>query len=426
MEKIIIHQFAGLKDISLETGPITVIIGPQATGKSVTAKLIFFFREIGSQLLAATTAGEGLEDFKTECKKKFFRYFPCDSWGKENFSITYKTNGQQLRVEFNHIEGKSAEESFSIIFSDFYQDALKRFGHRWSELASDIPEGDSAKREAVIDKFREELYGAMMSALGPWSKFQQIFVPAGRAFFSLLEASVFRTLESGQDLDPFLVSFGAFLEQSKGVLYERRLFSNRTRRSAGMKDFQQALSTMLKGDFQRIRRHNYLRYSDGRRVRLAQASSGQQEALPLLLVLGRFWSLGHVSGRAVYIEEPEAHLFPATQRKIVEFMAEMFRARADEMCIVMTTHSPYILTALNNLMQAGNRYQQADASAAKKLEKIIPQSRSLHPGEVAAFALEDGNARSIICPTTKLIDAQMIDDVSSDIAVQFDSLLEDL
>ncbi len=48
MEKLLIHNFAGLKEVTIEVSPITGFIGPQASGKSVIAKLLYFFREIGS------------------------------------------------------------------------------------------------------------------------------------------------------------------------------------------------------------------------------------------------------------------------------------------------------------------------------------------------------------------------------------------
>jgi AAA15 family ATPase/GTPase len=426
METININQFASLKEASIETGAITLIIGRQATGKSVSAKLIFFFREIGFQLLAAATAGKSVEEFKTDCKAKFRRYFPPDSWPPKNFSIIYKNNDQKICVEYNHANGKSPVGSITLTLSAFYEESLVKFSKRWGELSSGVPEGDLQKREEASQRFRTELFGALDNALGQWSRFQQIFIPAGRAFFSLLEASVFRTLESGQDLDPFLVSFGAFLEESKGVLFERRLLSRSRDRTEGMKSFQKMLSTVMNADFKRVRRHDYLHYPDARRVRLAQASSGQQEALPLLLILGRFISLSHVSGRSVYIEEPEAHLFPATQRTIVEFIASTYRERHNQMCLVITTHSPYILTAMNNLLQAGKKYQSSqNLEATNKLQSIVSSSIVLNPGEVKAYSLENGSAKSIICPDTNLIDAKIIDDVSADIAVQFDKLLED-
>lgn len=425
METLNINHFAGLKEAKIEIGSITLIIGQQATGKSVTAKLIYFFREIGFQITAATIAGRGIEEFKNDCKTKFCRYFPPDSWPPRNFSIVYTNNHEKVCVEYNHDEGKSPTIVLSL--SAFYEECLVKFSKRWGELSSKVPEGDPVKKEEARRQFHKEIFETLDAKLGKWSKFQQIFIPAGRAIVSFLQASVFRTLESGQDLDPFLISFGAFVEESKAMLFERRFLQTGRDRSEGVKAFQKMLSTVINGDFKRVKGQDSLSYADGRRVRLAQASSGQQEVLPLLFVLGRFISRRHVSGRSVYIEEPEAHLFPATQRAIVEFMASTYRARQEEMCLVITTHSPYILTAMNNLLQAGKKYSSSPNPEAKKqLEKIIPSSQALYPGEVKAYSLENGEAKSIICPDTNLIDAEIIDVVSQDIAVQFDDLLEDL
>src|SRR5436190_1478530 len=85
--------------------------------------------------------------------------------------------------------------------------------------------------------------------------------------------------------------------------------------------------SVLGAELMRIDKEDFLQFEDKRRVKLAQASSGQQEALPLLLLLARFLSLHHSRGRAVYIEEPEAHLFPSTQKLVTELMARAFRAR---------------------------------------------------------------------------------------------------
>jgi predicted ATPase len=296
MEKLSIKNFAGLKQVELEPGPITGLIGPQASGKSIVAKLLYFFREIASRLPAAVIADSlSPEEYRAECSERFFRYFPVE------------TRDTQTSIE--------ARGFFSS--------------------AEPTPAADARRVDAL------------RSALG-----------------SILSAELVR--EKKQDL---------------------------------------------------------LEFADGRRVKLAQASSGQQEALPLLLFLARFLLLAHSRGRAVYIEEPEAHLFPSTQKLIVELMARAFRRRKDEMRLTITTHSPYILTSMNNLLQAGKIYAAAPGAARRRLAQVVRPTDILRPGEVAFFALENGGAKPILDPETGLIDASAIDQVSNDIAIQFDKLL---
>jgi predicted ATPase len=43
-ERLIIRNFAGIMNIKVEIKKINIIIGPQASGKSVCAKLLFFFK----------------------------------------------------------------------------------------------------------------------------------------------------------------------------------------------------------------------------------------------------------------------------------------------------------------------------------------------------------------------------------------------
>ena len=69
MEKISISGFGGFKDATLETAPIltapiTVFIGEQATGKSIVAKLLYFFRGIGAKLPFLFTSKDTEEETK--------------------------------------------------------------------------------------------------------------------------------------------------------------------------------------------------------------------------------------------------------------------------------------------------------------------------------------------------------------------------
>jgi hypothetical protein len=80
------------------------------------------------------------------------------------------------------------------------------------------------------------------------------------------------------------------------------------------------------------------------------------------------------------------------------------------------------LSTFGNLLQAGQRYDAA-SQPDEKLEQIVPQVYALRPGDVAAYSLGDGQARSIIDPETKLIEGDIIDKVSMDIDEQFHRLL---
>ena len=141
----------------------------------------------------------------------------------------------------------------------------------------------------------------------------------------------------------------------------------------------------------------------------------------MLAALPFFESRG--SGQTVYIEEPEAHLFPNAQRSVIELIATVFNCRKEKLQFFITTHSPYVLTSINNLLQAGLIYQDVAQDVLSQLEKIVPRYKALNTADLSAYLLENGRGKSIVCPDTGLIDAKAIDSVSDDLAIEFDDLL---
>jgi len=417
MEKLSINNFAGLRSVELEIRPVTGLIGPEASGKSVIAKLLYFFRLIASRLRTAIVHGQDGPQYRAECCKRFSRYFPIENASIADFEITYLNKEEWIRVTFD-TQIVAGKPSFGMEWSTYYDTAFEKFSRRKKELpaASDDPSEFATGILALGDEIERD----MENTLGTWAVFDQIFIPAGRAFFSQVQSTVFTQFAEGDSPEPFMAEFGALLERSKSLLESSGFFEN-----GEFDDLRSTFEKILRAQLRNIDKQDYLEFADGRQVKLAQASSGQQEALPLLLLLAQFVSFGHARGRALYIEEPEAHLFPSTQKLIVEFMARVFRRRSNKMRLVVTTHSPYILTSINNLLQAGKLYAEGSGKEVQRLAKIIPRTSTFSPREVGFYALQNGTARSILDPQTELIDADMIDQVSNDIAIQFDKLLSE-
>lgn len=427
METLSIENFGGLRKAEIKTLPITILIGQQAVGKSIVAKLFFFFRETAEGLVSAAARGLEINAYHKEVSEKFCRYFPPAIWADSKFEIIYDTQGNRLRVATAAVKTDTSD-NLDVEFSAFFGESLATFSEARRQIIGSQTGDHAGQADEALAVWRRDFEQTIATTLGAYCKFEQIFIPAGRAFFAQVKANVFSALQAGGSLDPFLVAFGATLERSKDVLESRGFFdeSNGDKAKAEKATFQEVhseLSRILRATLVRREKQEFLIFNDGRTIPLPQASSGQQEVLPLLFLLARFLALSHASGRAVYMEEPEAHLFPTTQRDVIELMAHTFRSRSDEMCLIVTTHSPYILTSLNNLLQAGIRYTKASPELAAKLEAIVPRHSALFPGEVQAYVLEDGTARRIMDGATQLIDGSLIDKVSDQLAVQFDRLL---
>ena len=75
-ELLSISNFAGIEKIDLEFKKLNVFIGPQASGKSITIKLAYFFKEMFSDLPNSIAKNEYLNTFKSDQVDKFMKFFP--------------------------------------------------------------------------------------------------------------------------------------------------------------------------------------------------------------------------------------------------------------------------------------------------------------------------------------------------------------
>ena len=158
---------------------------------------------------------------------------------------------------------------------------------------------------------------------------------------------------------------------------------------------------------------------DGRTLSLTHLSSGTQEVLPLLASL-RF-TLRSRASRTVFAEEPEAHLFPSAQVDIVRLVSWLANVRRQKSCWVITTHSPYILTAFNNLIEAGQA-ARINSKLRDEVAKIIPEHFWIMEGDFKAYAIEDGKLKSIL-NESGFVEGNYLDQISEVIGNEFDELL---
>jgi AAA15 family ATPase/GTPase len=89
-EKLIIKNFAGIQELEIEIKRINILIGPQASGKSICAKLLFYFKNFVWEILSTVENEKTKRDLDSNYSKTFEEYFPPDSWGNYDFLIRYE------------------------------------------------------------------------------------------------------------------------------------------------------------------------------------------------------------------------------------------------------------------------------------------------------------------------------------------------
>ena len=86
------------------------------------------------------------------------------------------------------------------------------------------------------------------------------------------------------------------------------------------------------------------------------------------------------------------------------------------------THSPYVLSTLNILIFA-HKVAQMSKETKEQVKEFVKEEQWINPDDFSAYYLENGVARNIKS-SRGLISDNEIDDISEDIAGEFDSLME--
>jgi len=437
MEKIIIKNFGPIKDVELEIKDINVFIGSTSSGKSTVAKLIAIFKD------SADLVNTDNFDIFTELLSDYNINY---SIGDTTF-IKYENNEYSLQIENQSvasnlpikelasalepiremmpvlvpfiksiINGKgSINKLYSLILLIIDQFDLEKIEvqsqkdnkkvKRIQELLERVKKnknqfatGDySSLQEAISD-----MKGLNDLISNPFGLGKTIYIPAERILLSMVAESVFGLMDNDVSIAKCIKKFGARLESA------RKIHSNFS-------------VPFLDIDYTYSDKSNFITFKDGAKVKLEQVSSGLQSIIPLLLVVESNITDEHTISNFFVIEEPELNLYPTVQKELVEFIIERINKSKDK--LIITTHSPYVLTSLDNLIQASNAAKM-NPEQKEKVAEIVPEEKWVDFDRVACYYFEDGTCLSTLDTENQTIGASNIDDVSEELGKTFDQLLE--
>ena len=227
---------------------------------------------------------------------------------------------------------------------------------------------------------------------------ESIYIPTERILVSMLANSALELMNNSITLPKSITQFGTLYQKAK-----------------------QELSTGIDIDFLNITYENKdgsdIIKNNEKELNLQESASGYQSVLPLYLVM-KYYS--QLSGNKTFVvEEPELNLYPKTQYNLVNFLVEC--ANQKDKNLVITTHSPYILTSLNNLLMAGS---MGNKKHDNEVKKIVNKNYWINPKLFAAYHVENGKVINIFDEETGLISETELDTASDFINDDFDNLME--
>lgn len=368
MAKLKVKNFGPLKNIDIELKQYNFFIGPPAVGKSAILKLLYLLNTYPYELFFLLPfyldiEGKSKNISHKELKSLFYKHF---IFLLEEIGISNFWDSKNTYIEYEYDKHKL----IIIEKSD-----LKIYIRNKNISSTNLMEFIKQESE-------------------PTQPFDiNYFVPTERAYILFIQNKPF---ESGNfALTNLLRRYGETISK-----YSLKIPKN--------KFFIPVITTHLKNKEGEL----YIEHQH-KTLPLKECASGWQNIIEILLPL-----LQKSKFKNVFIEEPEISLFPQTQYDLVKELISLCSKKN----LYITTHSPYILASMNNLLYASNistKYKKKTLSVLKlKNTYKLP-----HIKQTTAYWLENGNCKSMIDDELKEIKIDELDGVSEIINQDYDKLI---
>ena len=424
MAKLTIQNFGPIKDARIEIKKFNIIIGPQSSGKSCILKVASFCRWLEKRI---------------ELTQK------PDEWLKEEVIL-------QHLVKFHKMEGYFREtskirfESPFVIFSISYKKEKKL-----------IPSGKI--HLSVTTRKYHSLFNWQKSNRWNYQRPKIAYIPAERNIVAAIPNW-----------------FDVRLDENNIKNYMSDW--DDTRSSFDQQKPLQILNLGANYYYNKDKREDWIDLGKNTHIRFTNASSGIQSITPILVLLRYFtfhvfnqpnrsshdqdkenaflrkllrdeiigiptdaiesaWIVKSEDAKkyeeaviryeqpqytSIYLEEPEENLFPSTQYELIKWITQQINSNHYH-DIVISTHSPYILSSFNNLIQAyDSLYTNKDN--AEIIKQIIGTDAYIPFENISVYAIKDGRTSDIKDKEVRLISQTELDAVSDTISTDFSYLLE--
>lgn len=441
MKHIEIQNFGPIKRIDLDLDrDLQVVIGPQASGKSTFSKTVYFCRKIRDYFLqylvkimnsAYRYNDELYVEFLKYIRRLFMGYFGTTKH-METFRIVYyydKKNERSVSIGLG--EDHFAKLTFSQVMRNEICNLMRQVVEiaKFSREKTDLTDAYVAQT-GFMERIRESVNKSFCD------DDMLVYIPAGRNLLAVVPDAFGTKSTSLQDNIPDEVQID--ITQIDFITQEFIKYIRGTKNKFGSKleDITQNYLKTVKGQIRNhdvetacglireVLRADYVNDQDGEKlyyddehwVKLMFGSSGQQEIVWALNII--FLAILKNEKTFLVFEEPESHLFPDSQEAIVELVALMINSCKSQ--VMITTHSPYILTAANLLIFSGKEEKGNTTDAA-----VVKREFRLQRGKVGAHFLSKhtGKLQDIIGKQEGLIDAVAIDGISESINERMDKIL---
>ncbi len=428
MQTLTITNFGPIKSFSFTPQRVNILIGKQASGKSTIAKILYFFKMLKKWIVifdpSTVRSKNYFESYSKFTKSKFLELFGS-TYHLPHFEIIYTINKDEqkfirisLYKQFLDIRySRSLRESIEDLLQDVV--ALRNLQNSTQRGLTGLVTSTHINEDTttIYRKLEEKSNAIFCDSRSP------LFIPAGRSLLAILSDQLANLDATRLDfiMRDFLQAILRLRPQFSDSLENIELLARRT--WGVQPDQERALiarnliSEILRGRYIYTEGSERIYVDEHQYTQLRLASSGQQESVWILLMT--YMLILEKQNTFVVYEEPEAHLFPEGQDSIVKLLVLMSNIGDNQLTI--TTHSPYILSSLNNLIYA-NTIGTRNTRSRDCIRELVPSKIWLPFDEITAFFL-DSESIDLCDKDSAQIKSEAIDSASYNINTLYDEIL---
>lgn len=384
-ERIRVTHFGPITHLDIAIKRLTFFIGSQGSGKSTVSKLLTIFRD--TLWRYAVVRGWGaMKQFREMNIDKYFYEDTEIEYSQDNILISY------IKGKFTCVDMRDRTNQDALLFS--LEKILAKAGQT---VMNNL--GYTNMESLKANEADMNLFLANAKTL--------LYIPAERIIASQLSGSLANIMASEIPLGGQLKEYMSLFSKARKEFSEYQVpFLNTTYK------FINGVESISIGN------------EEKNGLQLSSCSSGLQSVLPLLMIID--YCTRNEYFDSFVVEEPEQNLFPSNQRELMRFLLSKWNNKKGDMAMIITSHSPYLLSMLNNYLYA-SELGHDEKIAKNDVQSIIDERFWVNIDDCAAYSLgEEMNGgvfcKSVISEESHLVDFNYLDAVSIETSEEYNRL----
>ena len=404
MAHITIKNIGPINNVSFDLNKVNVFMGPQSSGKSTIAKIISYCSWYEKDIVLHANKKSSLES--KEWFEKLISFHNLEeSYFNSKSCILYKSDVCNISMYWN--KEKLSDVRIKIGGSNHFK----------NRKISYIPAERNFVTLPGLGKYTDSK-GNIMNFMYDWFLAKNDINIDKKFILPIVEEDEFAYYyDNNEDKDTILLKSGKTLQlthASSGLrscipmlivfhhIIEAIYLKKRTQSPfeiIGIQEKMQMLPAREKAEFKKvynsltsvINRYKKLKDTiddrDTLKAKIEDLIYIAQEHLANALGVHSDYHFSQV-----IIEEPELNLFPKSQQELIYHILSTYNQTERQHQLVLTTHSPFILFAINNCIMGG---LVGDKIPKKEQSTIASFPAWIKPSEVSIYEIHDGTIKSI-------------------------------